>query len=356
MIINLKLSLSRLLGLSGLYGLLGMSVFSLLVGGCASKQRSGPPDLYLPQGQTGSPVHPGAPEDPTAHLQTPPPFSAVESGEGPKHEVPRMALVLGGAGVSSFATVGLLKRFHEEGIKFDFVVATGWPALFSLGGSVMNSIHDVEWFAMRLQEKDLSSLASCTRNDDVGSGHISSLIENTFQGKNLSQANPPLTIAANNTDVGPQEVTDSGDWRAALVKTMAVPGIYRDYPDADAIGTVGTTMGIDVDEALRRGAKIVVAIEMYDDYLAHTRKEKKVEGDKAVRKLFISRLESGVAAQMSKATVTGRIVLGKEPDNLAAKRAAIVAGYKEGARIARQLRSLLSRAPLPHVDIFAKAE
>lgn len=329
----------------------------VFLAGCASKPRSSPSTFYLPQGQNSTPVQPGPPQDPTSQLQTPPPFSAVGPQEGPKHEVPTMALVLGGAGVASFGTVGLLKRFHEEGIKFDFIIASGWPALFGMGGSLMSSVHDLEWFAMRLQEKDLSSLASCSRSDEISeSGRITSLIENTFQGKSLSQASPPFTIAANNTDIGPHEITDSGDWKTALIKTMAIPGIYRPYPQGDALGTIGTTVGINVDEALRRGAKIVVAVEMYDDYLVFSRKAKKASGDREAKKLFIGRMESEVAAQMSKATVTGRIVLGKDPDNLAIKRNAIVAGYKEGARIARQLRSLLSRGPLPHVDLSAKAE
>ena len=56
--------------------------------------------------------------------------------------------------LASFATVGLLKRFHQEGVKIDFIVATGWPALFALGEGFLKSVHDLEWFAMRLKANE----------------------------------------------------------------------------------------------------------------------------------------------------------------------------------------------------------
>jgi hypothetical protein len=79
------------------------------------------------------------------------PGAAATPAEGVGVKKPGITLVLGGAGVASFATVGLLKRLKNEGIKIEMIVASGWPAVFALGNGFMKSVHDLEWFAMRLQ-------------------------------------------------------------------------------------------------------------------------------------------------------------------------------------------------------------
>ena len=170
-----------------------------------------------------------------AHPEIPP--SAVEAPKTtevtqgpPVSERPHITLVLGGAGVASFATVGLLKRFFEEGVVVDYIVTTGWPTLFALGYGFLKSVHDLEWFAMRLNEKDFFKVGIFERSDPNSQDKLSALIENTFKQRDLSESSIPIIISAANTEFGEPVLYEKGDWKEPFFKTMSVPGLYRPYP------------------------------------------------------------------------------------------------------------------------------
>lgn len=322
----------------------GFLILSLaLLNGCASKQPKPIPPLPVLPSPSGAstPKNPLPPEDPTANL---PPSSQVGeagSGEGGKAER-TVALVLGGAGVASFATVGILKRLKEEGVRIDFIVTTGWPTLFALGYGFLKSVHDLEWFAMRLQERDFYSVGFFQKGQDFADhDKLSKLIQGAFKQTDMNESKVPLIISAANTDLGEPEIFERGDWKAPLLMTMSVPGIFRPYTsDVEDSGWINSLTGIDVDEAHRRGADVVIAIEMYDDYfdLVRTGGGKKTESDALFRRLYLTHLRKDLAKQMKGATYQGKIRLGKSPIDYAQKRLAILAGYKEAARIAKYFR------------------
>jgi NTE family protein len=261
--------------------------------------------------------------------------------EPPKRqaELPHVALVLGGAGVASVATVGLLKRFAEEGIKIDYIVTTGWPTLFALAHGFFKTAHDVEWFAMRLNEKDFYNAGLFELNRDYEShDRLSQLIQSSFKQRDLTEAHTPIVISATNTDIGEPEVYDRGDWKEPLLKTMSIPGIYRPYPPGGNAESVSSLRGLDVEEASHRGAKVIVAVQMYDDYFQHLKNSRKDNSDAVFRKLYLAQLTKSLNASVKQAQLNGKVALGKGPGDFAAKRAAILAGYKEGTRLAKELR------------------
>jgi hypothetical protein len=267
--------------------------------------------------------------------------NAVETPK-PFKEKRKISLVLGGAGVSSFATVGLLKRLHEEGIEIETIVTSGWPTLFVLAAGFLKSIHDVEWFAMRLQEKDFSSVSSSDPSVDYsGRERISSLIESNFKEKEINETKFALIIAPGNTHSDGNDTFDHGDWKTPLLKTMAVPGLFRPYPtrtqDQDWIQSI---QGMNVEEAKRRSGRIIVAVEMYDDYFSFLKTGKKDSSNGVFRQLYLGSLKKSVNQQLKEANLGGRIQLMASPTNFAEKRLAIFAGYKEGARLAKAIRSL----------------
>lgn len=271
-----------------------------------------------------------------------PPVPSATPVEPPKPSVGdsyHIGLVLGGAGVSSFATVGLLKRFQEEGIIVDYIVSTGWPSLFSLAFAYMKSVHDMEWFAMRLNEKDFYKVGVFNPETGYASHEkLSGLIENAFQQRGLEEGKVPVIISATNTEPGDAEISDRGDWRVPLLKTMSVPGIYKPYPSNHSTEWISSLQGIDVEEGIKRGAKTIVAVEMYEDYFRFLKGGKKDSSDQVFRKLYLNQLKKTIAKELSSATFTGKISLQGTATDFSQKRAAIFAGYKEGARLARQIR------------------
>jgi predicted acylesterase/phospholipase RssA len=257
-------------------------------------------------------------------------------------EKPRVGLALGGAGVASFAVVGLLKRFQEEGIQIDYIVATGWPALFAVGYGFLRSVHDLEWFATRLQEKDFYAPGSLfeVSKDYASHERLSKLIENSFPQHDLAETRVPVLISTANSEPGESELYEKGDWKGPLLKTMSVPGIYRPYPEnADANQGTSSLHGVDVESAAKRGARFIVAVTMYDDYF-NSLKSQKGTSDAVFRRAYLSQIKSSIAKEEKLAHISGKITLGKSPGDFTAKRLAIQAGYKEAARIARELRTM----------------
>jgi hypothetical protein len=51
-------------------------------------------------------------------------------------------------------------------------------------------------------------------------------------------------------------------------------------------------------------------------------------------------MKNSIGREFKLAQLTGKVVIGKAPGDFAAKRLAILSGYKEGARLARALRGL----------------
>lgn len=256
----------------------------------------------------------------------------------------RIGLVLGGAGVASFATVGILKRFQQEGIGVDFIVTTGWPTLFSLGYGFLKSVHDLEWFAMRLQDKDFYAAGFFDSGREFAShDKLSKLVSNAFKQDGIEDSKIPIIISAANIEPGDPDVYERGDWKNPLLKTMSVPGIYRPYPQDSDNKWVSSLQGLDVAEAIKRGPDLIVAVSMYDDYFALLKKNAgKKEGTEALfRQLYLTQLRNTIAREFKLAQLTSRIQIDKNPNDFTAKRAAILAGYKEGSRLAREIRRLV---------------
>lgn len=309
----------------------------LLSVGCASRQPKEPP-LVGPHLPPGHPVGPmvGPPDPPK-----PPEVKPPDAGVRPVEKV-HVALALGGAGVASFATVGLIKRLHEEGVIIDYIVATGWPALFALGYGFKDSIHNFEFFAMKIGQKDFYKTGLFDLgNDAAKQDQLSETIDREFRQREFSDSKLPVVISALNTDLAQPERFDRGEWKDALLKTMSVPGIFRPYPKND-VEWASSLSGIDVDEALRRGAKHVIAVEMYGDYFKQLSDNRKDAGDKAFRKIYLGQLKASLKREMKLTPFAADIVLNRPPNDFSAKRAAIQAGYREAARLLRQLRTSLN--------------
>lgn len=285
-------------------------------------------------------------DQPPAPVQGPEPIAEPNqpSGQQPtpvpsRNEVP-VALVLGGAGVASFATVGIFKRLQEEGVRVDFIVTTGWPTLFCLGHGFLKSVHDLEWFATRLKETDLYQVGIFDSKKGFSShDNLSSLIENAFKQREIQESRVPLIISATNTELGEPETFDRGEWREPLLKTMSIPGIYRPYKVEAGKEWVTSLQGLDVEEAVRRGAKYIVAIQMYDDYFRYLKNAEVKETQKLFRQLYLAQLKRSIQKELKQANLIIHIPLDKQPGDFSAKRAAILAGYREGGRIARLIRS-----------------
>ncbi len=268
------------------------------------------------------------------------PVTPLEAAK-PNREKKKITLVLGGAGIASFATVGLLKRLNEEGIEIETLITTGWPSLFALASGFLRSVHDVEWFAMRLQEKDFYKASKFDPNKgDPASEKLSPLIETHFKQKEIEESKFSLIISSANTEGETGDKYDRGDWRTPLLKTMSIPGLFKPYPKNTDLDWIQSLQGIDVEEAKKRGGTLIVAVEMYGDYYDFLKAGNKDSSDGVFRQLYLTSLKKNVARELKEAQIVSHIQLQSSPTNFSQKRLAIFSGYKEGARLAKAIRSL----------------
>lgn len=275
----------------------------------------------------------------TPAVDSPSSSSAVETAK-PRGDRKRITLVLGGAGVASFATVGILKRLQEESIDVELLVTSGWPTLFALARGFMGSIHDVEWFAMRLNEKDFAKLGDFdVSQKDAENESVSKLIQRNFKDKEIRDSKIPILVSTRNSLGAESEVYDRGEWKTPLLRTMSVPGIFRKFPKSNE-PWLATIQGLDISEAQKRGGKIIVTVEMYQDYLAFLKTGKKDFTEGSPRKLYLKSLEQNLANELKRSEINGHIELNSSPLNFSQKRLAILAGYREGARLAKAIRKI----------------
>lgn len=250
-----------------------------------------------------------------------------------------LSLVLGGAGIASFATVGLLKKLQEEGFEIDLMVATGWPALFALAAGYLKSVHDLEWFATRLGEKDIQKVSSLDFRQELDpSEALKGIILSSFGQNLLNQSRVPVVIAATNSDSSEPDVFSSGDWKEPLLRTLSVPGLYRKFPSDKGSSWLDSLLGLDAREAARRGASNIVVVSMYEDFLAWSVDKSRKPDELAGRKAYEAQIQKTLSEAKRFSVLSGSIALKRAPLDFSAKRAAILAGYREGARIAKQLR------------------
>lgn len=281
---------------------------------------------------------------PVTQEGAPVPGAGGETAGPPPVRGNRVTLVVGGAGIASFALVGMMKKFYEEGIEIEAIVATGWPTLFALGHGYLKSVHDLEWFATRLESKDFDKIGSVDFRREVDPTEaLPSIITKTFTQNSLNQSRIPVIIAATNTDLGEPDIFGSGDWKEPLLRTLSVPGLYRDFPTDRGPAWIDGIRGMDVREAQRRGYSNIIAVSAYDDYI-QAMTSGKHKDDELIRRLYTIRIRKSVQEASKLAGLFSNIAIGKPPTDFASKRAAQAAGYREASRIIKKIREPSSAA------------
>jgi hypothetical protein len=309
-------------------------VCALVTAGCAIKRPAVDfKQLGELENQNSTPVY----TDSQSQLEFPiSPGASADSGERVESKRPGITLVLGGAGVASFATVGILKRLKKEGVKVDLIVASGWPALFSLGYGFLKSVHDLEWFAMRLQDADFSK--ACKLGDSDDQGEVSKLIESFFKKADLRETRIPLVIVSDNTEREQEGAFDSGDWRKPLVKTMAMPGLYRPFPkESSSAKTAFDLQALAITEAKKRSHSLIFAVEMYSDYLEFFKVAKEDVKKPTIRSIYLASLRKSIREEQKQASGAFSVELHSSPLDYSKKRAAILAGSTVAGSIIKKL-------------------
>lgn len=253
----------------------------------------------------------------------------------------KVVLVFGGAGVASFATVGILKEFVRQEIPIERIVTTGWPTLFALGFANFKSVHDLEWFASKLDKSDFFGNKLFNFNKGFSSHEsLEALMEKSFSaGRRFSDLRIPLTIVTTDISEGKTKLFASGEWKAPALGAFSVPGLFRPFSDGASHQWISSPFGVDVDPVANREDKIIVAVEMYTDYLGSLEKNGPQDRESLFQKLYVENQRAQLREQLDKAHIQGSIALYRSPTQFNSVRQAILKGELDAKKWIAQLKS-----------------
>ncbi len=253
-------------------------------------------------------------------------LGGAESGLAPGKT--KTALVLGGVGVASFASLGVLKRLEEFGIEPDFIVTTGWPTFFALGYAARMSFNDLEWLTLvRLSPDDWNSMAGFSPpHDEAPYDLFPDALRVAFSPLPWDRLRTSVVVVHVPLDRDASDFTTSGSWNTNLARALVTPGLSK----ASVTRTHWDHLQpIPVQEALRLGARRILLVSMYDDCVGELARRQPALAPYAYSVQQHSREELRKSPYAVSIRVPGGCL------GWASRRKAIHEGYRAAARIIR---------------------
>lgn len=204
----------------------------------------------------------------------------------------RLGIALGGGGVRGAAHVGVLQELNRSGIKIDSIAGVSAGAIIA---SMYAYSLDAKWIEMKFREvwsshivshklkkyfvKNISDKAFSSRiissfnhlsilfisifkNYMFDSSYLVQLLEELIPESSFEKMRIPLKIIATDLTTGSDLIYDTGNIKDAIVKSCAIPGVFKVINDNDSLladGGVGMPIPI---EPLRDGCNFVIGVDI----------------------------------------------------------------------------------------------
>jgi len=225
-------------------------------------------------------------------------------------EHPTVGLALGGGGVKGLAHVGVIRALEKNNIPIDYISGTSV-------GSVIGSFYALT--------KDLKQLEELTRSTElaqafsvVGDSFISGGLLNEeeiygFIKKNLgtatfSDAKIPFVAVATSAKTGEAVYLDSGTLARAVRASTAIPPFFSPLKVKNDLLIDGAYSDPVPARILRKkGADIVIAVNLEDDYLFQWKKYRNVYGFSLRSVGIFMRSLATLSAQDADVVITPRV-------------------------------------------------
>lgn len=218
------------------------------------------------------------------------------SGMAQEEEAPKVGLVLSGGGAKGLAHIGALKIIEEAGVKIDYIGGSSMGAivgaLYASGytakqlDSIFHEINfdlliqdDIPRSAKTFYEKEETERYALTLPVDnfrisfpsgLSKGQniynlISRLTLHLGHERDFSKLPIPFFCIASDIETGEEVVLDSGSLPKAVSASGAIPSIFSPVRMNGRILTDGgVTNNYPVEEMKRRGAEIIIGVDVQD--------------------------------------------------------------------------------------------
>lgn len=143
----------------------------------------------------------------------------------------RVGLALGSGSARGFAHVGVLRAFAQYGIPVDAIAGTSIGAAVAAlhaGGETPEQI-----FATLTQAGRLAVRPFGTGRSLLSIAGLRTLIEHRAAGRRIEELPIPLAVVAADLDTGQEIVLHRGALAAAVLASLAIPGVYPPQHVAD---------------------------------------------------------------------------------------------------------------------------
>jgi len=174
----------------------------------------------------------------------------------------KLGLALGGGAALGAAHVGVLKAFHEKGIKPDFISGTSIGAFVAAHVAFGTSIEKIEEIALDLDWLDVTAF-KISKMGLLSNKRLGKFILEHLGKVNIEDAQIPLCMIATDLCTGKKVVLKEGPLHKAVMASSCLPGIFAPVEWDDMMLVDGFLCeNVPVSPLREMGAKKVVAVDL----------------------------------------------------------------------------------------------
>jgi len=209
-------------------------------------------------------------------VPTTPAEVAVQGPQEPEEQAPpkvvappHVALVLGGGGARGFAHIGVLRVLEQEKVPIDLIVGTSVGSLIGGLYAAQPNSFELEWKSFRIEKDDLFdfSLFSATTGPVKGEA-IKNFVRRNAALQNIERFPIPFVAIATELNTGKRVEIDRGSVVDAVRASVSIPGVFTPaVVDGHTYVDGGVVANLAVDVARRRGADIVIAVNITEEVI-----------------------------------------------------------------------------------------
>jgi len=183
----------------------------------------------------------------------------------PPSKAVKVAVVLGGGAAKGFAHVGVLKVLEANRVPVHMVVGTSVGSLVGSLYAYGYSSYDLQKVAMGLEKGDLADL-TVPDNGFVKGEKLEAYVNRMVRDTTMEHLRTPFYAVATDIGSGQETVFGKGNTGSAVRASCAIPGVFRPVRIGDRTYVDGGLVSpVAVDAARRRGANVVIAVDITGD-------------------------------------------------------------------------------------------
>lgn len=137
-----------------------------------------------------------------------------------------ISLALGGGGAKGNAHIGVLHRLEKEGYKIRSVAGTSYGGLIAIFYAIGYSPKEIQSIFESVDQKNLYGRGPLDGPSLLGLTGVRELLDRVIGDKTFAETRIPCAVTAVDINSGAEVILSNGSLKAALLATIALPGIF----------------------------------------------------------------------------------------------------------------------------------